>query len=255
MSKPRIGYENLLLDTGATITATTGTAGYEHANAYDWLPATSYLSGSSGASYIKASFGSGITKAASYFAIYNHTLTTNSGTITLQYSSDDSSWTSVFPAFTPTNNAVIYKVFPIVSARYWRVLITSTPASYIGEVSFGQDFELERGARPGFMPPTLARDTQVSNSVSQNGYFLGRSVIRSGITGAINLDQITEAWAREVWLPFIIHAETKPFFLQWNNVEYPYESAFVWTEGKIESLKHAKRNLLSMGIKYRGFVE
>jgi hypothetical protein len=254
-SKPRIGYQNLLEDTGATISATAGATGFEHANAYDWLTFTSYLSNTVGVATIKASFGAGIKKTANYFAVFGHTLATNGGAIKLQWSDDDAVWNDAFPAISPVNAFVIYKLFNPIEARYWRVHVDSTPASYIAQVSFGVDLELERGGRPGFIPPNLGREVDVTNVTSENGGFLGRSVVRNGLKGSVNISPVSEMWARQYWLPFVVHAELKPFFLQWNNSQYPYESAYVWADGAIEPMKYTKFKWLGGGIKYRGQIQ
>ncbi len=252
-AKPRIAYQNLFEDSGVTVTPSTETAGYEGANAYDWLTATSWKPTATGDSTLQAVLSS--SKPANYFAFYNQTLYSNGGSIKLQYSlNSGGAWSDATAAFSPSDNKAMYFRFPAITTNYWRVLINSNPVSYVGHVQFGMDFELERGCMPGFTPPLLGRDTAITNTVSQTGAFLGRTLLANGARGSINIDKVTTPWVRTVWLPFVLHAERKPFMFLHDPQYYPGEAAFCWSDGAIENPKHTKRNLMSGGIKYKALT-
>lgn len=255
-AKPRIGYQNLLETTGVTIVTTSETVDYEAANAYDWKPFTFWKPAAGGAQYITATFS--VEKLANYFAFYNHNIHTNSGTLSLEYSLDGGgSWIEAATK-TPTDNKPVYLNFAPIAATKWRVKINSSTASQVAVVAFGMDLELERGVWIGFSPPPLARKTKTTTTVSDSGVFLGRSVVRSFCGSELALEHLSVSWIRAYWMPFVLHAEIKPFFLNWSPNKYQAEIAFCWIENAdsdIDDPKHTHPTMMSTRIKFMCNVE
>jgi hypothetical protein len=229
--RQRIAWDNLLTHDDATITFSSETAGYEADRAYDWLECDAWKASASGDSWIMAVFS--LPQAVNYFAFHATTLFTNGATIALQYSLDAGvTWMTASTA-TPTHNGAHYLCFDSILAPQWRVLVTSTPASEIGVVSFGTDFMLELGQWVGLVPPQWGRDTVVSNTIANNGAMIGRSIMRNGAKSALSLEWITQAFIETYWMPFLIAAETHAFFYLWDKINHPDQAAFCATDGKI----------------------
>lgn len=245
----RIAWDNLLTHANATVTTDSETAGYEHALAYNgqaynyWLPATG------GTHYITAVFPSA--QLANYFAFYGQTVYANGGSIALQYSTNaGTTWTTA-ASVTPSDTSPGYVVFTPVSATYWRVRVISSPASLLGVVAFGQDMILPHGCWNGFAPPAFARDTMVTNATSETGTFIGRSIVKKGSLSTLDLGYLDAGWMRTNWLPFQKWAELGPFFLLWNSVDYPLESAFCWADGAVDKPSIQMTTFMQTKFKFR----
>lgn len=253
--KPRILYDNLLQSDDVTLsTDAPVVADYEYQNAIDMRGYTFWRVGA-GTYYLQAVFPSAQT--INSWAMYSQTLFEEGATIQLKYSTNGgASWNNAGAAVAPVDNAPIYKVLsaPISAAR-WRFEIVTPATVDIGILSFGQDFTFERGCWVGFAPPLLARDTDITNTVSQNGVWLGRTIIREGVMFDFSLDKLTPGWVRTYWHPFVKHAELEPWFLLWNKTTYPSEAAYCWAEGRIATQEYSHVNFMRAGMRVKGKVE
>jgi hypothetical protein len=211
-----------------TLTADSEAAGYEVENLQDWQPFTYWKPATTGDHNAKIAFASN--REANYFAFYSQDLYLHAGTIQLESSDDNSTWTNRSGTITPTSNAPVYKSFPQTFARYWRVRTNCATACAVGVVAFGVDLQLEYGAWIGFSPPIFARNNVVTNQTSEKSVFLARSLDQNGSKLILPLDFHRELWVRQYWLPFMDHADLKPFFYQWNPLDNPTEIAFCRTD-------------------------
>lgn len=237
-----IAYHNLL-ETG-TITVTSEAAGFPKENAYDnntfdyWkivdLPG-----------WIRADMTSPV--PCDYFAVAAHTLSTVSATISFQWSDDNASWFEAFAAITPSNNSPIFKSFSSLTKRYWRVVI-SNGAPLIGFLSFGVRLDLTTGMAFGFDLITESRKAKLINNVSENGEFLGRSVISQGGEGKIQLRNLSQSWVRANWPALANAIQTKPFIFQWDNTNYESETVLCWVKKMVPTPKYAEGNILNATI-------
>lgn len=255
-AKPRILYENLMLDGGATITFTTENSPDVHENAYDWDP-TTFWTPDDGTQSITAHFPTPVNVDS--FGCYSHTLADNGGTIVLRWSDDGSTWHDAFTPVAPADTSPIYQRFDLTAHAWWRVQVVSTPASSIGITAFGQEIALERGIMDGLTPPIVARNTRVTNSVSQNGVFVGRSFVRSNVRSSFSSDYITQQWIRDVWVPFIKAAELHPWFLYWNYSAWPFETCFCYSDDQASMTPAAMttpagRGFFNINMPYRGNI-
>lgn len=249
--KPRVAYQNLLRDGGGTVTASSETAQYEYQNAYDDRPFT-WWRPESGTSYLTLVLPSA--RSVNYFAFYGTDLAAKGGSIQLQYSLDGGgSWLDAAVSVSPADTTPVYKVLTAaIAAARWRFKVICATQPNLACLSFGTDLQFERGCWVGFSPPRLARDTDLTNNISQRGVWLGRSIIRNGMMGAFDLDKLTPGWVETYWKPFVRHAETKPWFLLWNKTGYPADAAWCWAEGDIERPAYSHPNFMKAGMRYRG---
>ena len=219
---PIICYENLL-ESGVVVGNPVANA----ANAYDWLTFDSWTTNAVAGTLTLTLAGSA---PADYFAFYSQDLFDNGGQIKLEYNQGGAGWNDV-PGTTviPGDNKPVVVFFDRISADQWRVSIACTTACELGVVSFGLRMQLERGAYIGFTPPRFARRDKMLNAGSQDGHYLGRSLIRTGIVGTLSLDKLRAAWTRDTLDAFLLHARRKGWFLVWNPDRRPDEVAYCWT--------------------------
>jgi len=252
-----IGYENLL-ELGEVATFNNAGVEFENddhpvENAYDWLTTDFFKPDGLGTTTIELTLDEG--READYLGIYAHDFDTAPATIQLQYH-DGSTWQDATPAVTPANRSPLMQTFTAVLASRWRLVIVAlVDIPSLGVVSFGKALYTNHGVYIGYSEPLLARDNELINSVSERGTFLGRSVIASGFSTNLVLQYATDQWVRDYWLPFVRHAECKPFFYLWNVEDYPHEAAFCWTEGKISPPTHTHYGYMGTSIPIRGKTE
>lgn len=249
-SAARIGYENLL--ENGTVVASSEDADFPVANAYDWRTSDFFKPAASGTINIDLTLSGA--DGADYFAFYGQDLYSHGGTIKLQYW-NGAAYVDCFTAITPTDNTPQMVTFASQSATLWRVVITCSSVFSIAVISFGAQLTLERGMYFGWTPPQFGRNTQLIDSTSDGGEFLGRSIIANGVSSDLQLNQASDAWMRTYGLPLLKRLELKPFFFVPNITGYPGECVFAFTDGAIPPPTQSAYGFMSASIPIRGMVE
>ncbi len=248
-AKPRVLYNNLMRTgspSSVAVSSEPDPTNYPYQRAYDDRPYT-YWKAAAGTQYMTFVFPSA--KEVSDYGIFSNNLAEVGATIQLEYSIDGGvNWVAFAAAEAPTDTTPIYRYGAAISANRWRWKIVSAADVFIGCLSFGVGFSFQRGCWVGFSPPKLARETELTNNVSQNGVWLGRSVIRNGAKFSFDLDKLTAAWVNEVWYAFILHAERRPWWLLWEVTSHPAEAAFCWATGRIAKPSNSHPNFMSAGM-------
>lgn len=119
------------------------------------------------------------------------------------------------------------------TARRVRITATGAGTGSIGVIYAGVALQLQQAVYGGVSPIPLSRVTQYSNSRTESGEWIGRSVKSMGLKGQIKLDKVFEDWYREYFDPFVEAAIYKPFFYSWRPDKFPSEAAYCWTTGDI----------------------
>lgn len=247
-----IGYDNVF--TAGTLSASSEQEGGEKENAVDgftydfWQPET----GLSPAQHTLAVQLS-VAQAVDYLAIAAHNLATAEATITLQRSSNGSSWTDVSGPHTPANDGPYLWRFAAVSDSWYRILIEGDDIA-LGVVQAGAAMVLPEGIYVGHAPAPLNRDPQIMNAESEGGQMLGRSRIRQGMAPlSIKQDMVTPVWVRATWNPFSRIAELRPFFFAWRTDAYPEEVIYGWSVSPAKA-EHTKNAYMSVSLEMSGQV-
>lgn len=255
-----IGYNNLLTDVaGAVITVSSEATGFLKENAYDWITADWWKASSAADLYLYIDCLAAV--PCDYLGVYGHNAYSASGgtgKITLYYSDTGvgGPWTLLVDAVVGSDNCYI-KTFTAVTKRYYRFSFydgsTFNSAPYAAAISFGARLDLPYGMQPGFGPPLLSYEDEITNQQSINGNFLGRTIKRQGVKFTIDMPPVlTPAWVRTYWSPFIDKAKIRPFFFNWDNTNYPLESVFCWAVGKIKPPVYESQNMLKVSLDCEG---
>src|SRR5690606_18944729 len=109
----------------------------------------------------------------------------------------------------------------------------------------GRVLRMQRRLFVGYKPPTLNRKTEVSSAHSESGQFLGRVKRRQMLENSVNFNNITQTWMRETFEPFMVAAETKPFFFSWRPGAWPSEVAYMWMQGDVDVTNQLPNGLMS----------
>ena len=210
---PYLAYQNLFQEA-STVTASSEATGYDGANAYDSRTYDFWRPSSTGTNTLTATFSSN--QSVNYFGVAAHDLADDDSSIKLEYSTDGTTWYDAVESWSPADNRIIFRKFDPIQADYWRVSVTSTGYPSMGVLSFGAVHVLPVGMRTGFKPPHLNRNSEFLNNASEGGQFLGRSLLRSGNDGVIDLSFLKESWVQMAWPALAQVLETKPFFFCWD---------------------------------------
>jgi hypothetical protein len=174
--------------------------------------------------------------AWNYFGIAGHNL---AGAIYQMQSRADpmDDWEDVTEEFSPGDNNAIMHLFESVITPYARLKLIPAQGILpkIAVVYIGEYLTLPARVSAGHKPINLNRTTDVMSGMSERGDFLGR-VLKKTTLGKTDLAQshVNPDYYRTLIDPFVVHAQTKPFFVAWRPADYPNEAAFAWTTTDIE---------------------
>lgn len=246
---PRIGWDAYNIQGNGIMSASTEAAGFdvnalENPLTYDkWKPTAL-------PAWCALDIGDS-SSGVNYVGIAAHTL--EGFTVKIQSSTDNMAWTDRSDPQTPTDNSAILFLFNDVTARYWRVYITGTGIPSIGVVYFGEVLAVERAIYGGVTPITLSRQTIISNNKSDSGNWLGRSLIRRGLTGSAQFKNLSSTFYRTYFDPFVRSARQYPFFFAWRPTVFNDDIAYVWTPDDIAPQNNGTRALMDVSFDMMGF--
>jgi hypothetical protein len=245
---PIIGYENLLTE-GTVVGSDTNPE-----NAYDWLAYDSWETSATGGN-LALTLGSA--QSADYFAFHGHDLdeVAGAGQIKLQYDPGGGLTDIPETIITPSDGRTTLVTFGARSSTSWKVIVSgNTAAANIALIAFGTRLDLEQKFWTGFEPVVMARKDVIQPVTSEGGNQLGRSLIRTGISGTIPLSHLSPSWVRDNLDDFLIHQQTKGFFLQWKPDLYPDEVAWCWTDNTPRPMNMSPKKM-SADITFQGLTE
>lgn len=169
--------------------------------------------------------------------------------IQVQSSEDNSTWVTHVEGVATKKVAMF--LFAQIGARYWRLrFVNSVPLVSVAYI--GKALPMQRSIYAGHTPITLSRRTTYDNTLSENGQFLGRSIIRGGVETGASYQHLTADWYRANFDPFVKEARTKPFFFAWRPDAYPEEVGFVWTSGDISPQNTGPRDFMAVSFNMTG---
>lgn len=167
------------------------------------------------------------------FSCFGHNLGTSGGTVVLQHSTDQSTWSDAFTAVNPSNDFGIWRDFGSLAKSYWRVKVTGgagTQRPYLGFVSFGEYLELPHYLTDGWDP--YQRTVRGVAPESGAGYAMGRTMLREPRRIRIRQEQLTEA-EMEALVPWLDACGSEPTSTTGSGRGHPF--VFQWDDGDHES--------------------
>ena len=248
-----IGYENLFTATGVTFSASSENVGFEGVNAIDWNQYDWWTQSAIGYSNIRASFA--VAQPANYLCVFGHNLFDVGSTVKAQYSTDGgSTWNNPHTVITPTDAGVVFVKFNSVSAADWRCLVNSTSGqTSIAGVMIGNLMQFDKDVGGGFAPANLSPEVKNKTPMSERGVNLGAAVIREGLKGNVQLNNVDEQWVRDEWTPLVEHLNLgRPAVFAWDAVNRPEDAILIWKNGQIPAPKYSSNNLMSVSLTYDG---
>lgn len=248
-----IGYDSLFLRDDASVTVDSEDTGQEIDNGTSWFTYGGGWQTSNPSTHtVTVSFAQ--TEVAQCFALHKHNISDLGLTVKMQLSQDGVTFTDISGSEqTPTDNTTLFFLAASSStAPFWRIVITghTTGTLRIAQIFIGPAFQVFQSPQVGWIPPNLALNDVFINSRSDGGDFLGRSLVRRGSKTGFTITPIPEAWVRQFWLAFMLAAEEHPFYYSWDNVNFPDEVAYCYTDGKIDTPRYVTHRHFTVSLKF-----
>lgn len=227
-NKFRFYYSSLPGRAGSTLTAdSTASGDYSVNYLYNMLETNMWKSNATtNPQYITLDLGVTNSLLIDYYAIIGHNLFTIGATVTLQYSSNGTTWYDAYYV-TPASDAVILAEFNAVFGyRYWRMKISKTSGSfsaapYMTLCIWGDKTELDY-ATASFDPHEQTVKANVG--LSQGGYVTGIHTQYAERSMALRIEDADATLYAKVkaWWDT---SGLKNFFVAWETANNPNE---VW---------------------------
>lgn len=157
----------------------------------------------------------------------------------------------------PTSNNAIMFLFERTLVTEVRIKIagSGTQDPEIGVIKAGDVLAFPRGIYGGHSPITMARETDKTLLTSEQGEYIGTSVVRRSLTSMYHVEHLEALWVREKLDDFIKYARTQPFFLAWKPKTYSREVVYGWSVDDIVPVNMGVKDYMSVDISVRGYDE
>lgn len=235
-NNPFTAWDNYLVTASEITTPTPGatelTPGINAASpaTYNFWSATP-----NGSGVVRMRVDLGAARAVTFAGIAAHNLADIDATLTLEYSTDDSTWnTAPAAAVTPADNRAIGFRLVAIIARYWRFAITGASGDAVIGVAFlGPEMMIGARIYQGYAPPITPTEVALVSNISEGGHFLGTSVTFQGSSVTAQLDNLSPATLRgAAWRGFqAAYNSGRPFFWAWRPTKYPGDLFYALRSG------------------------
>lgn len=244
-------YKNLA--ESSSVTSSNAASGFGNVNSYDRRTSTWWKPGVIGAQYLQYVFGTAQT--INSFGLIGHNLFSTGASVALQYSTNSGgAWNDLITAFAPSSDKCVYRVNATSqAATYWRLNFTNCTINTLTAIgSIGLSIALPSEIPLDFSPPHLARNKKITNSKTEGGKFIGRSVINSGSEFEISQNYVTKAWMDANYANVIDNMEVAPFFFSWDYENYINDPVYAYLRDNKVKPKMNNPNLYTFTLDCEG---
>lgn len=256
-NNPVIGYENLV--TAGNLSSTTEDPDYPVENLV--TPATysrwvGLVSSPAEDEYIR--IDAATVDDVDYVGIARHNFFSAQIAVSLEVLDPDASpedWVEVIAPFIPESDGPIVMRFEPQAVVAVRVRLQAGLAAPTAAVLFlGLLLVLQRRLYVGHRPMPYNVTTRATNGRSESGNFLGRIVMNETTRTEVKLANITPAWMRATFIPFLRHAREFPFFFAWRPSTYPQEVGYGWLTNDPAPENMRPNGMMRVDLQMNGIV-
>lgn len=203
----------------------------------------------------------GSTVNVDYAGIAGHDIGSNGASVKIETSLGDFTgspltqvWTEFGTEVAPDDDSALLYLDDVRTARYARITLTGAGSvPHIAVFYIGVALAMEREADGGgFQPITMARQTELHQSLSRGGQFLGQGFRRTGLSAGVSFKHLDPAWYRANFDAFAKHARNLPYFFAWWPEQYTEDVAFVWTPDDITPAYMGVKDLMQVNWNMNG---
>lgn len=145
----------------------------------------------------------GFDKSCDCAGIAAHTLGSSGSTVLVQYSADNSTWTTAV-SYAPLTDEDIMLFWSQQTARYWRVRITGAVAN-IGVAFVGGRLAFPATVLSGHKPLHHSKRVELLSNSSMTGQFLGNRRVKASAQTNVNLGLLDRSWVEGNLATFEAH--------------------------------------------------
>lgn len=154
------------------------------------------------------------------------------------------------------NRAIMHMIDPVTVREIAITHNVSISGLEYGVVFAGKSLEMPRPIYGGHNPINLSHETEYQSTMSETGQFLGRSIIRKGLSSSYKWQNIDPDWYRLIFEPFVQSARTLPFFLKWRPDLFPNETVYGYTTTDITANNQGGGvTLMNIDLSMRGHAD
>lgn len=218
--RPHVLYDNLLQSAAVTYSSNASNGpNATDGNTYDaWVP--DFGAWSVGVAFTEA-------KAVDCLCFAAHTLAANGNVILVEWRADEADPWEVAAEFTPVDAQPIMAIWPVVTARYWRIRSTAGTAPAIGVMSLGKRLIFDKGITGSYMPTNWGAEIEVLPANTITGQFMGQRIQRRGGQASVSFGSMDRVWFEEQAEPFIDHYKRAlPFFYAGHPQSFPNDLSY-----------------------------
>lgn len=250
LNAPVFGYQNYVVASG--VTATAAASGYPATNVANVSTASFWRSANSSLQYLTASLNT--PRTVNYVGLARHNFGTAGIAVAVEVQTSlGGAWSEVVAAAIPANNNAL--IFRFTNQTAYGVRIKMAAGGAPPEVAVfyaGSLLVSTQKVYVGHSPITLNRRIQIVNGQSESGNYLGRIVTGSGLRTNISLTHLEPDWYRSNFDPFVLAAQTVPFFFGWRPYSYPNECGFAWLTGDPEPSNMLANGMMQVSLEMSG---
>lgn len=257
-NNPIVGYENLV--TVSNISTTTEDTDFPATNMAN--PSTALVwhgldESPAADEYITIDVNS--VDELDYIAVARHNWGTAQITVSVEGLVDaDASpivWQELVEEFIPADDTPLIMRFTGIALSSIRIkLQPGSAAPQAAVVYTGALLVLQRRLYVGHTPLTYGRTARVVTGRSESGNFLGRIVLGESVNSGVTLQNLTPAWYRANFHPFVLDARENPFFFAWRPLAYPTECGFAWLTNEPRPVNQSANGMMSVTMEMTGIV-
>lgn len=146
------------------------------------------------------------------------------------------------------DDSTIFAIFEPVTATKFRVRIGSDgSAPVIGVIRFGQAMQMVQPIYGGHSPVNLSRSTEMRNTRSETGQFLGRTIQRQSIGGTFAWSHLPADWYRATFDPFVKAIRGEAFAIAWRPSSHD-EAIYCWATGDVAPVNSGSKDFMEAGV-------
>jgi len=250
LNSPIFGYSNFV--NSLNITATNELASYPASNLGNTSTASFWKASSAVQQYLTVIINPA--QIVDYVGIARHNFSTAGVAVSVETQEGfGDPWVEVIAPFIPSDNSALILRFLAQSAYGVRVKLEAGSDSAQAAVMYaGKLLASTQRVYVGHSPMTLNRRVEVVSGMSENGNYLGRIITGSNLTTSVSLTHFKPDWYREYFDPFVIAAQTTPFFFAWRPLQYPNETSFAWLTSDPQPSNMLSNGMMQVSLEMSG---
>jgi hypothetical protein len=199
-----------------------------------------------------------------YVGIAGHNFGSGQMPVSIEYLDETASpptWTELIgETLLPDDGPALFRFTPqplaMIRVRIQPSLAAVPVAPAVAAVLYvGKLLVLQRRIFVGHTPIPYGRRLTVANHRSIAGAFLGRIVLSETTETSVDLQNLTPAWYRSYFEPFLVAAKEIPFFFAWRPAAYPREIGFAWLTGDPQPANEQPNGLMQVSFEMAGIVK